>query len=45
MEEKVGFEPTERSHVRRFSRPLRSTALALLQAIAFRCIIILPTQS
>ena len=33
MEEEVGFEPTERSHVRRFSRPLQSTALALLRAI------------
>ena len=31
MEEEVGFEPTVRSHVRRFSRPLQSTALALLQ--------------
>ena len=27
----MGFEPTVRSHVRRFSRPLQSTALALLQ--------------
>ncbi len=32
MEEEVGFEPTVRSHVRRFSRPLQSTALALLQS-------------
>ena len=30
--EEVGFEPTVRSHVRRFSRPLQSTALALLQS-------------
>ena len=30
--EEVGFEPTVRSHVRRFSRPLQSTALALLRA-------------
>ena len=29
--EEVGFEPTERLHVRQFSRLLRSTALALLQ--------------
>ena len=27
MAEAVGFEPTERSHVRRFSRPLQSTTL------------------
>src|SRR5574344_1274179 len=33
MEEEVGFEPTERSHVRRVSRPLRSTALALLHLV------------
>ena len=43
MEEEVGFEPTVRSHVRRFSRPLQSTALALLQTIVCRTYI-LPTQ-
>ena len=31
--EEVGFEPTVRSHVRRFSRPLRSTAPAFLRTI------------
>ncbi len=41
MEEKVGFEPTEHSHVRRFSRPLQSTALALLQGVPLDCFSIL----
>ena len=41
MEEEVGFEPTERSHVRRFSRPLQSTALALLRVLGSLDLIIL----
>ena len=41
MEEEVGFEPTVRSHVRRFSRPLQSTALALLQRYSIGYFLIL----
>ena len=37
VEEEVGFEPTERLHVRQFSRLLRSTALALLQNSVVSC--------
>jgi hypothetical protein len=32
--EEVGFEPTERSHVQRFSRPPHSTTLPPLRLIA-----------
>ena len=32
MAEEVGFEPTVRSHARRFSRPVQSTTLPLLRA-------------
>lgn len=31
MAERVGFEPTERLHARRFSRPVHSTTLSPLQ--------------
>ena len=32
MAEEVGFEPTVRVHVRRFSRPVHSTTLPLLRS-------------
>ena len=35
MAEEVGFEPTVRSHARRFSRPVHSTTLPLLRSGPF----------
>ena len=45
MAEEVGFEPTVRVNVRRFSRPVHSTTLPLLRLGSFNgCELILKVQ-
>ena len=45
MAEEVGFEPTVRVNVRRFSRPVHSTTLPLLrQSPSSSCELILKVQ-